>query len=150
MQAQNRTSMLQAPVIRESSVSGHTSGSNAQGGGLIFFYLNESDVFDLTSETHREALWFCFADLLQADLDKVKDYWNSHRIRKSKHATISGVPDMMYFLLEEFGYNECLHAVSAEKITEMENRYEDEESETNPIFEEYFHYVMENNSLQQP
>ena len=40
--------------------------------------------------------------------------------------------------------------VSAGKITEMEDRLENEESEANPIFEEYFHYVMENNSLQHP
>ena len=38
-----------------------------------------------------EALWYCFADLLQADLNKVKEYWNSHRIRKSRHGSISGV-----------------------------------------------------------
>jgi hypothetical protein len=76
---------------------------------------NESDLLNLTNEIHREALWFGFSGLLQADLDKVKDYWNSHRIRKSKHAIISGVPDTMYFLPEEFGHNDCLHTVSAER-----------------------------------
>jgi hypothetical protein len=43
-----------------------------------------------------------------------------------------------------------LHTVSAEKIAEMEDRLEDGESEENSIFEEYFQYVMENNSLQHP
>jgi hypothetical protein len=118
---------------------------------IDFFHdLNESDLLDLTNEIHREALWFCFADLLQTDLDKVKDYWNSHRIRKSKHAIISGVPDMMYFLPEEFGHSDCLHPVSAEKVTEIENRLENNEDETDPIYEEYFHYVMENNNLHHP
>lgn len=69
----------------------------------FFNDLHKSGILDLTSDIHREALWFCFADVLQDDLDKVKDYWNSHCIRKSKHATVSGVPDMMYFLPEEFG-----------------------------------------------
>ena len=27
---------------------------------------------------HMECLWFCFSKLLQDDLDKVKDHWNSH------------------------------------------------------------------------
>ena len=116
----------------------------------LFHDLNESDLLDLTNEIHREALWFCFADLLQTDLDKVKDYWNSHCIRKSKHATISGVPDMMYFLPEEFGHSDCLHPVSAEKVTEIENRLENNEGETDPIYEVYFHYVMENNNLHHP
>ena len=124
---------------------------------IDFFHdLNESDILDLTSEIHKEALWFCFADQLQTDLDKVKEYWNSHNIRKSSHATVSGVPDMMYFLPEEFGHHDCLHPVSLDKMRELKNRLEDsdsdeEEDERNiTIFEEYFHYVMENNGLNYP
>ncbi|XP_031557523.1 uncharacterized protein LOC116294125 [Actinia tenebrosa] len=74
----------------------------------FFNDLYESDILDLASEIHREALWFCFSDLLQSDLDKVKEYWNSHRIRKSKHATFSGVPDVVYFLPEDYGQTDCL------------------------------------------
>ena len=86
----------------------------------FFNDLHESDILDLTDEIHTEALWFCLADLLQDDLDKVKDYWNSHRIRKSKCATVSGVSDMMYFLPEEFGRRDCLIPVS-DKLREMED-----------------------------
>ena len=82
--------------------------------------LIESDIFNLTIDLHREALRFCFKELIQGDLDQVKDYWNSHRIRKSKYALIAGVPDMMCFLPEEFG-NFSLQ-VSTEKVqTEMQN-----------------------------
>ena len=108
---------------------------------------------DLTSDLYKAALWFCFADLLQTDLDKVKEYWNSHRIRKSKHVTVSGVPDMMYFLPEDFGHSDCLLPVSPHKLTEMENRFEGFDSgddETNPVFGEYFQHLMEKNSLPHP
>lgn len=117
----------------------------------FFADLHESDISDLTSEIHTEVLWFCFADILQDDLDKVKDYWNSHRIRKSKHATVSGVPDMMYFLPEEFGAIDCLFPVS-DKLREMENKLQEMsgEDETDPVWEEYFQYVMERNSLSHP
>lgn len=87
----------------------------------FFNDLHESDILDLTSDLHKEAIWFCFADLLQTDLDKVKEYWNSHRIRKSKHAIVSGVPDMMYFLPEDFGHTDCLISILPHKFTEMEN-----------------------------
>ena len=121
---------------------------------MDFFYdLHESDILDLTSDLHKEAIWFCFADLLQTDLDKVKEYWNSHRIRKSKHATVSGVPDMMYFLPEDFGHSDCLVPISPHKLTEMENRFEGfdgEDDESNPVFHEYFQYVMDNNGLSHP
>lgn len=102
---------------------------------------------------HKEAIWFCFADLLQTDLDKVKEYWNSHRIRNSKHATVSGVPNMMYFLPEDFGHSDCLVPISPHKLTEMENRFEGfdgEDDESNPVFHEYFQYVMDNNGLSHP
>ena len=110
----------------------------------FFNDLHESDILDLSSEIHREALWFCFADVLQDDLEKVKDYWNSHRIRKSKHATVSGVPDMMYFLPEEFGRIDCLFPVTG-KLREMEQKLQelDESDDIDPIWEEYFLYVME-------
>ena len=113
--------------------------------------MHESDILDLTSEIHREALWFSFADVLQNDLDKVKDYWNSHRIRKSKHATVSRVPDMMYFLPEEFGKIDCLFPVS-DKLKEMKDKLQElgAEDETDPIWEEYFQYVIEKNGLSHP
>ena len=48
----------------------------------FFNDLHKSDILDLTSDLRKKAIWFCFAELLQTDLDKVKEYWNSHRIRK--------------------------------------------------------------------
>ena len=44
----------------------------------------------------KDCLWFCFAELLQEDLDAVKEHWNTHRIRKSRNGTIPGVPDVLY------------------------------------------------------
>ena len=109
----------------------------------FFNDLHESNILDLTNEIHTEALWFCFADILQDDLDKVKDYWNSHRIRKSRYATVSGVPDMMYFLPEEFGRSDCLVPVS-DKLSEMEDKLQElgVDDGIHPMWEEYFLYVM--------
>lgn len=39
----------------------------------FFQDLHESDILDLTSDVNKQALWFCFANLLQTDLDKVKE-----------------------------------------------------------------------------
>ena len=68
---------------------------------LFFNDLLESDIFDLSSEIHNEALWICFADFLEMDLERMKDYWNTQRIRRSRHAAIAGSSGVMYFLLEE-------------------------------------------------
>ena len=102
---------------------------------------------------HKEAIWFCFADLLENDLGNVREYWNSQWMRKSKHATVYGVPNMMYFQPEDFGHSDCSFPVSPHKMIEMENRFEEfdgEDDDTNPVFCKYFQYVMGKNSLNHP
>ena len=94
---------------------------------------------------------FSFADVLLDDLDKVKDFWNSHRIRKSKHATVPGVPDMKYIPPEEFGRIDCLFPFSG-KIREMGDKLQElgAEDDIEPIREEYFQSVIERNGLSHP
>ena len=43
--------------------------------------MSESGLLNLGDSFHLECLWFCFAKVIQADLDKVKDHCNSHHIR---------------------------------------------------------------------
>ena len=45
-----------------------------------------------------ECAWFVFSDLLPAELVKMKEEWNTHRIRRSSYAEVAGIPDEMYFL----------------------------------------------------
>lgn len=56
-----------------------------------------AELLDIGSEFHLECLWFCFQSLLQNDLNKVKNNWNTHRIRRSKYGTAPGVPDILFF-----------------------------------------------------
>ena len=79
----------------------------------------EGRVVDLTSELELECLWFCFSRLLQKMLDEVKEHWNIHRIRRSRHDTVSGRPDSLFHLPE-------LHGISEEfllSISEAEMSY---------------------------
>ena len=67
-----------------------------------------------------ECLWFCFSKVLQDDLNKVKDHWNSHKISKSPYSSVHGVPDVMHFLPEYHGHEECLVSVSEQLAEDME------------------------------
>ena len=121
----------------------------------FFADLLQSGILDLSNEIHKEALWFCFADVLQKDLDKTREHWNSHRIRKSHETTVPGVPDILYFLPEQSGEGreDCLVQVQPLMLQEVEQQVfgeAQEEEETDEIWEEYFHYVMENNGLTDP
>lgn len=69
----------------------------------FFKNLIEQDSFSPGNELQQERIWFCFNKLVQDDLDAVKDHWNSHRIRHSRHDTVSGRPDELFFLLEHHG-----------------------------------------------
>ena len=69
----------------------------------FFKDLEDQQVFNRASELQSECLWFVFASLLQADLDYVKEHWNTHYIRKSRYDTVAGRPDSLYFLPEVNG-----------------------------------------------
>ena len=116
----------------------------------FFNDLHESDLIDLTCEIEQEALWFSFANVLQSDVDKFKEYHNSHTIRKSRHAVVSGIPDIMYFLPEEFGKVDCLKDVSPQKLSELKVRLDRETDVPNTAWQDYFEYVMTNNGFSHP
>ncbi|KAJ7382089.1 hypothetical protein OS493_037149 [Desmophyllum pertusum] len=73
--------------------------------------------------SHNRSTWWrkFFRDLelevLQEDLDIVKEHWNSHIIRKSRHGTVSGRPVSLFYLPEHHGaVGNLLSAVSQTEI----------------------------------
>ena len=69
-----------------------------------------------------ECVWFVFSDFLQLELDKVKDEWNMHFIRQSRHNTVSGVPDELCYLPQTRGFGGWGFEVSAPDIENMLNQ----------------------------
>ena len=145
--------------------SGHSYGSSTRNqrienwwshlrksctGWWISFFkdLVDEGVVDLGTELQKECLWFCFSTILQESLDKMKEYWNTHNIRPSRHETIAGVPDILFYLPEQSGGTDCLIPVDRAKIDEMELQCQQEDDEN--IFQEYFKYVMEQEHFQYP
>lgn len=49
-----------------------------------------------------ESLWFCFEAVIQNELGNIKQHWNTHRMRPSRHGTVPGVPDVLFYLLHSF------------------------------------------------
>ena len=111
-----------------------------------------SGQLELGNILHMECLWFCFEPVLSLELDAIKIQWNTHRIRQTRnHGTVSGVPDVMYYLPGQFGAVECKRIVRIQQIEEMEQHVHcNLESETSENFREYFNYVLENNDFHLP
>ena len=83
-----------------------------------------------------ECLWICFSSLIQKDLDLVKEQWNTHRIRASRHDTVAGI--YLYHLPERHGGVDGLaHNVSEDQINFAKENFLQYEVETN-MFEKYF------------
>ncbi|KAJ7380507.1 hypothetical protein OS493_008970 [Desmophyllum pertusum] len=89
--------------------------------------------------------------VLQNELDKVKQHWNTHRIRRSGHGTVPGVPDVLFYLPDRSSAVDCKWVLQSRTIDEMEQHLnvENNDDEAN-IYQEYFHYVMNHQSLQLP
>ena len=118
----------------------------------LFKDMVASGQLELGNILHMECLWFCFQPVLSSELDDIKTQWNSHRIRRTRnHSTVSGIPDVLYFLPERFGAVECKRRVRIQQIDEMEQHVQyDLESEISEEYQEYFNYVMENEDLHLP
>ncbi|EDO47548.1 predicted protein [Nematostella vectensis] len=98
---------------------------------------------------HLECLWFCFAELLQNDLKRVGDSWNTHYIRKSRHDTVAGRPDAIFHLPESYGgIDNLLVPVSQHDMsyayTHLVQQDEDDE------YQEYFRYVLHSLNKKKP
>ena len=123
---------------------------NRSGWWINFFKsLAEQEIFNPGDEIQMACLWFCFAQLLQDDLDKVKEHGNTHLIRGSRHDTISGRLDELFFLPElHGGVDGLLHPILDDEIKSMQENltYEEEEN----IHQGYFEYVLENTEFQLP
>ena len=108
-------------------------------------------LLDIGNVMQMEALWFCFEAVLQNELDKVKQHWNTHRIRRSGHGTVPGVPDVLFYLPDRSSAVDCKWVVQSRNIDEMEQHLNVENNDNEAhIYQEYFHYVMNHQGLQLP
>ena len=114
----------------------------------LFKDLMDNGQFESGNIVHKECLWFCFSNMLQEDLNYTKALWNNHYIRSSRHETVPGRPDELYFLPEHHNYEDQRQPVDAVKINEIREHVADENVQND--LEEYFQYVCTSERLERP
>ena len=115
----------------------------------FFQDLEANGKIDMTSEMNKECLWYCFSGVLQADCDAVKDRWNTHYIRRSRHNTVRGRPDSLFFLPEYHGaVNNLLTRVAPNEL-ECVSQQTIAEQFCNE-YQEYFDYVSQGLNIAAP
>lgn len=115
----------------------------------FFKDLFERAVCTSGNELEMECLWFCFSSLIQQDLDHVKDHWNTHYIRRSRHDTVPGRPDELFHLPEMHNAEDFIQVVSEQQCQDVSENYPNIQEVANE-YEEYFNYVLDEYGLSQP
>ena len=74
-------------------------------------------LFDISLNMHLQCFRFCFFVVLQHEFDKIKNLWNSHRIRHIKNSSSPGVrPDVLYFTLKGLCVTDCQFALDSQDV----------------------------------
>ena len=97
---------------------------------------------DTSNRMHLECIWLCFSKIIQKELNEIRDEWNNHYIRKSRHHTASGIPNALYFLPESVGTTDYKHPYNLEDLEEVNNEiHSPNDSNESYIYQEYLSYV---------
>ena len=105
---------------------------------------------------HLECSWFVFSPLLQKELDGFSYYWNSYFIRRLRQDSVSGIPEVLFYLPKESGYSTQRHDVTADKIENiLRHRNIVREGEAKVCkcdteLKEFFEYVVQSEGLSHP
>lgn len=80
--------------------------------------LNNKDILD------REILRFCFAHLIQRDLNRAVDEWNSHRVRaQASRGLPSVIPNVMFHSPELYKAKICQKKVNVQDVKRIRERF---------------------------
>lgn len=115
----------------------------------FFADLESQGILDTSSEVRMECLWYCFSPLIQEDLNFVMNQWNTHRIRKSRHDTVSGRPDALFFLPQHYGGVDGLKL----QVPQAEIDHVAEHivvADSGNDYQEYFEYVKVSLGIENP
>lgn len=93
-----------------------------------------------------KCLKFCFMPVSRAELQRVAQHWNLHKIRPSKNEdSPAGRPDVLYFIPEADGRASYLNEVPEEEVeVAMDVCCEEPEDDISDCFRELARILMKN------
>ncbi|CAB4001850.1 Hypothetical predicted protein, partial [Paramuricea clavata] len=82
------------------------------------------------------------------ELDELQHHWNTHYIRRSRHDTLPGRPDELYFLPENENAVNHAHTIEEDKYHDMLNYCHEYHKES--LYYEYFTHVFTLGGFESP
>ena len=104
----------------------------------------ERGMLNIADSLQMECLWFCFSNVLKSEMDAIKEHWNSHYIRRSRHDPIAGKPDVLYYLPGSVGTVNHIKQVTEVQLQDMSQHCEDVQEDVDNVYQEYFKFVVDN------
>ena len=111
----------------------------------FFKDLIDEGVYDPSNLLQLECMRFCFKQIIQRELDQTVASWNSHCIRKSRHDTVSGIPNELYFIPESNGAEDHKVSVEQSKVDEVQRclSLSGPSSEHENLYQDYYEHIVE-------
>ena len=107
----------------------------------LFQNLEEFGAFHSSCIQETECIWYCFMNIIQEDLDAVRQQWNTHRIRPSAGARCpAGIPDELFYLPPSSAVD-CLRTDVVQLPMELQDELEEAHACENSEHESYFNYL---------
>ena len=120
--------------------------------GLVF-----NGTLETGNATHMECVWLVFIKFLQDQLYEVCFEWNTHYIRRSRHDSVPGLPDVLFFLPDISGHINKIKIDVSESVLDELSHERDIAQEAHEIqeekdaeLEEYLMYVVRSEKLPYP
>ena len=108
----------------------------------------EWEIFTPGNNVEMDCLWFCLSGVIQLDFDRVKSHWNSHYIHRSRHETIAGRPNELYFLPELHSCQNVIQDISDQDIQMVLQNIPAQPSEND--YQDYFKQAVNERGLSSP
>lgn len=78
---------------------------------------------NVSNNVHIECLRFCFIPVIEADLTKIMDSWNNHRLRKQNSICPPGRPSFLYSSSDALGCTDMQVNVDLDILDTCEEIY---------------------------
>ena len=117
----------------------------------FFNELEFQGTVDTSCDMAMECLWYCFHGVLQADFDAVKESWNTHSICKSKNNLCLGGLIPFSFCASSMEHRIIGMPVNLTEVRHVtQHIIEDDNSQTNDLYQDYFNYARRSLSIHLP
>lgn len=115
----------------------------------IFREMVNNGEYNEADKLQKHCIRFCFGKLIGNLLDKCREEWNSHYIRKSESSECYGCPDVNYFFPPDGFSDQAISINSGDVQAVNQEDSLNDDSEEN-IYDDYFQYLSERLNIQEP